>query len=157
MGLEADAIGATIVTLLMVSAAPKKLGLVSASQCEYQFGRFHHPGFCKPDASFTRAGRLPKGGAAKTRTKHVPDLVVEVISPNDLAEEVFVKVRKYLESRVSLVWIISPASRAVQVYRADGTGAFLTADAILEAGELLPDFRCTVAQLFEQADLYVQP
>ena len=51
----------------------------------------------------------------------VPDLAVEVVSPNDRQYDVDHKVAEYLEVGVKLVWVINPDTRVVVIYRADGT------------------------------------
>lgn len=78
----------------------------------------------------------------------VPDLVAEVISPNDLAEEVDEKRDEWLAAGVRLVWIVSPATRTVRVHRADGGYAFLRNADALTAPDILPGFSCPVADLF---------
>ena len=49
----------------------------------------------KPDVSFVRADRLTGINSAIGWLRVVPDLVVEVISPNDLAEEVEEKIEMF--------------------------------------------------------------
>lgn len=77
-----------------------------------------------------------------------PDLVAEVVSPNDLSEEVDEKRDEWLAAGVRLVWIVSPARRTVRVHRADGGYDFLRAADTLTAPDVLPGFACPVADLF---------
>lgn len=80
-----------------------------------------------------------------------PDLAVEVLSPNDLGEEVEQKVLEYLRSGLRLVWVISPATRTARVVRADGTTAWLREDGELDGEKVVPGFRCRLADLFPTA------
>jgi Uma2 family endonuclease len=59
---------------------------------------------------------LPNGWA-----KIPPDLVVEVVSPNDTAYELEDKLADYQKVGVPLIWVINPNSRTVRVHRSDGS------------------------------------
>ena len=92
---------------------------------------------------------MPKGGPVRGHCRVVPELVIEVISPNDLATEVRCKVRDFLNAGIPLVWVVCPDSRDVAIYRADGTGALRKEGETLEGEDVLPGFSCPVAALFE--------
>jgi Uma2 family endonuclease len=77
-----------------------------------------------------------------------PDLVAEVVSPNDLIYEVAARVAEYLGAGVRLVWVVNPADRTVQVHRQGGTGTILREADELAGEEVLPGFRCQVGELF---------
>src|SRR6185437_9233543 len=100
-----------------------------------------------PDVSFTRWVRLPEGQVEEGHGRVAPDLVVEVISPNDLAVEARAKVRDFLNAGVPLIWVANPETRDVVVYRSDKTAAILQGGDVLDGGDVLPGFRCTVADL----------
>ncbi len=78
----------------------------------------------------------------------VPDIVAEVISPHDGANDVEEKLKDWLAAGVKLVWIISIPTRTVRCHRADGSIQYLHETDTLTAGELLPGFECPVADLF---------
>jgi Uma2 family endonuclease len=50
-----------------------------------------------------------------------PDLAVEVVSPNDSADELEEKLDEYQKVAVPHVWVVNLKSRTVMVYRADGS------------------------------------
>ena len=102
----------------------------------------------RADVSFIRFGRLPKEQPPEGHIRLAPDLVVEVVSPNDLAYDVDSKVEDYLQAGVRLVWVVNPMTRTVRVHRPDGPGAMLRADDELTGGEVLPGFRCLIRELF---------
>jgi len=77
-----------------------------------------------------------------------PDLVVEVISPNDLAYEIDEKVDEYETAGVKLIWVVNPETKAVRVHRADGAVMVLREKDELDGEDILPGFRCPVAELF---------
>ena len=109
----------------------------------------HRPNLIrKPDVSFIARERA---GAELWETRIVtiaPDLAVEVISPNDQAEDLEIKVRDYLEAGVRLVWLVFPIARLGRVHRIDGTIAGLGEDDHLDGEAVLPGFRVRLGDLF---------
>jgi Uma2 family endonuclease len=104
----------------------------------------------KPDVSFVRNGRFPNDRPPRGFARLVPDLAVEVISPNDTYYEVEDKLNDYLLVGVPLIWIVNPDRRTVHVYKPDGTIRRLTAEQDLTGEPLFPDFRVRVADLFPE-------
>ena len=148
MGARTSLVAASIIHLLRQHAHTHGLGLIFATDCGYQIFA-NQPGRVRfPDASFIRRGRLPNDEPPEGHVRTVPDLVVEVVSPNDLAEELEAKVEDYLQAGVSLMWVVYPATRSVLVYRPDGRCTRLTAAQELEGEDVLPGFRCRVEELF---------
>ncbi|MEJ7655190.1 MAG: Uma2 family endonuclease [Chloroflexia bacterium] len=97
-----------------------------------------------PDASFVSRDRIPASGVPVGYWLLAPDLAVEVVSPNDRAEEVHNKVQVYLSSGVRTVWVLWPRSRSVSTHERDGLSRELGADDDLEGGDALPGFRVRV-------------
>jgi Uma2 family endonuclease len=102
----------------------------------------------KPDVSFVRYGRFPGEELPTGYAKLIPDLAAEVISPNDLYEEVDQKIEEYLRAGVRLVWVISPRNHTVRVYRLNGSSHSLRENDELDGEDVLPGFRCRVRDLF---------
>ena len=83
--------------------------------------------------------------------KHIPfgpDLVVEVLSPNDRYGEVEEKVRMWLAAGSQLVWVVDPEARIVVVYRPRAEPVALREDQEVDGGDVIPGFRCRVADFF---------
>ena len=99
-----------------------------------------------------RFGRFPNERVPKGYIRIPPDLAVEVVSPNDLADHMDFKVEEYLEAGVSLVWVISPNAETVTVHRADGSVTKLHNTDELSGETLLSGFRCKVSDLFVVED-----
>ncbi len=148
MGAEADLIALRLGGRIEAFAAAHKLGLVFGAQTGYQC----FPGKPKrvrmPDASFVAKGRLPGDKAPKGYVTLAPDLAVEVLSPGEFAEELWEKLADYKSAAIRLVWVVSPATRLVQVRRADGSMSELDETGTLSGGDVLPGFACPVADLF---------
>ena len=99
-----------------------------------------------PDVAFVRSDRLalvPDRGYARL----APDVVAEIVSPDDRRGEVLAKVGDWLTAGTRLVWVIDPARRAAQAYRDDGDVVMIGGDGALEGGDVLPGFRCLLSSL----------
>ena len=79
-----------------------------------------------------------------------PDLVVEILSPNDRWTEVTQKLREYFAIGVRLVWVVDPQSRSVYAYRTLTDVREFSASDDLLGEDVLPGFSVKVAQLFEE-------
>ena len=107
-----------------------------------------------PDVAFVSRERLPAGGLEPRFLELAPDLAVEVLTPSSRAGEVRTKVADYLRLGVRAVWVVYPTRRIVRIHSRAGrrTSAVLLAeDDMLDGGEVVPGFRCRIAELF--ADL----
>jgi Uma2 family endonuclease len=77
-----------------------------------------------------------------------PDLVVEIMSPNDRWQEVRQKIAEYFSIGVRWVWIVEPENRAVLVFRSSSDFQQLGAEEILVGEGMLEGFTLPVASLF---------
>jgi Uma2 family endonuclease len=107
----------------------------------------------RPDVAFVSVERWPLGREIPESGDWdvVPDLAVEVISPNDLFQAVIAKMREYFEVGVRQAWIILPSEKQVYVYTSPTDVRILSSSDELEGGSLLPGFRLSVATLFKTA------
>jgi len=99
-----------------------------------------------PDVALISRERLPD---PQTRGFPAlgPDLVVEVLSPEDRPGETLAKVGEWLEGGARLVWVIDPERRVARVYRQDGTETHVADSAMLEGEDVLPGFSCTLTSI----------
>ena len=99
-----------------------------------------------PDVAFIGRERLPD---PQTRGFPAlgPDLVVEVLSPDNRPGETLAKVGDWLEGGVRLVWVIDPERRVARVYRQDGTETHLAENGILEGEDVLAGFSCSLTSI----------
>jgi Uma2 family endonuclease len=77
-----------------------------------------------------------------------PDLVVEVVSPNDTASEIQRKVDEWLQAGSRLVWVLYPTTRSAMTYQPGGAARLLHADDTLTGEPVLPGFGCRLGDLF---------
>lgn len=77
-----------------------------------------------------------------------PRLAVEVLSPDDRARYVTRKINDYLANGVDLVWLVDPEERSVTSYRRDRGPLEIKEMGEICEEDLLPGFRCRVAEFF---------
>jgi Uma2 family endonuclease len=149
MGLKSDAIAAVILYFLAHFVRTNQLGQVNGAQGSYQIFPDDPKKVRIPDVSFTRRERIPAGGLGEGHGHVVPDLIVEVTSPNDSVKKLDRKIKDFLNVGVSLLWIVYTESQTILVLRPDGTTRRLQVGDFLEGEDVLPGFRLQVAALFE--------
>jgi Uma2 family endonuclease len=99
-----------------------------------------------PDFAFVRrerASRIPRRGYAAL----APDLVAEILSPEDGPGEYLAKVAQWLEAGTVLVWVIDPQRAEAHVHRSDGSLTIIGADGELAGEGVLPGFSCPLAEI----------
>jgi Uma2 family endonuclease len=139
-----------IQTLLQSFCQAHQPGWVFPEGTSYQCFPRHPEKVRKADVSFFRLSRLtPQQAMTEGHLTLAPDLVVEVLSPSDLAYDVDEKVEEWLHGGVPLIWVVNPLTRTVRVYRADGSGTFLREQEEITGEAILPGFRCLIQRFFQ--------
>lgn len=69
-----------------------------------------------PNVSFVSNDNVPLNFNIEKPHLGVPDLAVEIISPNDNAEIVKTKVKTYLEKGTQEVWLVYPKTKEIEQY-----------------------------------------
>ncbi len=82
----------------------------------------------------------------------IPDLAIEVVSPSNSAEEVVGKIDEYFRAGVRGVWVIYPITRQIYVHESPSMVRVLKITDELDGSELLPGFRLSLAELFEDGE-----
>jgi Uma2 family endonuclease len=101
-----------------------------------------------PDVAFVAAERIPEEGEPDRYWPFAPDVAIEVVSPSDDYEALMTKIIDYLRAGVRQVWLVSPTAQTVTIHRSlTEVKVFGMGDEI-DGGEVLPGFRCPVAELF---------
>jgi Uma2 family endonuclease len=147
MGVESAYVGGELHRRLSNHCVTDNLGWVLPSDAGYRCFP-HRPRLLrKPDVSFVRAGRFPGDRPPRGDSRLAPDLVVEVVSPNDLAEDVQEKVADYLSAAVHLIWVVYPSSRMAIEYRPGGAAGWVTEQGELDGRDVVPGFRCRLSDV----------
>ena len=148
MGAQSGRVVQIVNRHIDVYAETHQLGLVFPPDTGYRIFANKPKRVRKPDGSFIRRGRLPDDKPPRGYILIPPDLVIEGISPNDLAEDIDERVTDFLSAGTKLMWVFYPSTRTVYVLR-QGTGmSCLTAADELSGEDVLPGFACRVEELF---------
>ena len=76
-----------------------------------------------PDVSFVPWERFPERRVPMEHiSRHVPALVVEILSPSNTRKEMQIKLKEYFLGGVKLVWMIYPEKRTAEAYTAPRQG-----------------------------------
>ena len=151
VSIESSRIGIRVGMLLGNEADASGDAEVYDSSLGYKVFPDDPQNFRKPDLSIVRADRLAGLDLSDGFMRVPADLVVEVLSPGDLAYDVAAKVDEYLRYGFRTVWIVQPNTRSVNVYRSDGTNALLRGDDVITCENALPGFRCRVSEFFKRS------
>ncbi len=100
-----------------------------------------------PDFAFVMRERMP-AEVPPTFLAVVPDLVLEVRSPGDLASEVADKIGRWLAAGTQIVWELNPRTKKLTVFRPNVAALELGEEATLDAEPLLPGWTLALNTIF---------
>ena len=103
----------------------------------------------RPDVSFVSTARLPATLPERGYGDIIPDLAVEVRSPNDRTRYLAKKVEMYLQNGVRMVWLVEPKKRTVTVHEVGKDPIQLGEHDVLDGGDVVPGYRYEIAKLFK--------
>jgi Uma2 family endonuclease len=144
-GYRHGAVASEIARLIANHAHDHGLGIVVAAKTGFKL--FANPDTVRAaDAAFLSYDRAPAPPPVGYPSL-APDLVVEVLSPNDRAGEVQSKVSDWLNAGSRVVWVLDPGRRRGIIYRADGSVDLLEEPDALSGEDVLPGFSCPLADV----------
>lgn len=141
---EHGLIAANIVTEIKIYLKQHPIGRVAVEARHQVPGDDHNSRL--PDVSFTsneRALPVVKKGAVP----QMPDLAVEIKSPDQSFKDMREKADYYLANGSRMVWVIYPEKHLVEVHQADDF-EILTEKDVINGGEVLPGFTLAVREIF---------
>ena len=141
-------VGANICYLLGTFVRPKRLGHLVAARTGVQL-EWNPDTVREVDCAYISYDKWPRGKRNPGYIQVPPDIVVEVVSSTDYPPSVNDKVRMWLNYGVSLVWVVNPGRRAVEVHRFGAQVVILGEDDTLDGGAVLPGFACSVRNIFD--------
>ncbi len=146
-GHEHGSIAMTFGAFLMTYVRTKELGRVYAAETGFIIAT-EPDTVLAPDVAFVSTQRLQLISRREGYFPSVPDLAVEVVSPNDRYSEVEEKVRLWLQYGTRMVIIVDPRTETLKVYRSPSDVQILTREDTLEGGDIVPGWTLSLAELF---------
>lgn len=111
------------------------LGELYAAETGFILAR--HPATLRaPDVAYIQADRVPEDDPGFATI--APDLLAEVLSPDDRRAMVEAKVRHWLDAGTRLVWVIDPRKKRATVHCANRASSTLTLDDALDGEDVIP-------------------
>jgi len=101
------------------------------------------------DVAFISNKRLSQA-KSKSFLDVAPELIVEVLSPDDRWVNVTTKLAEYFAIGAQVVWVADPKSRQIHVYRSLTDIAIFSDNDALTAEDILPGFSAPVSDFFEE-------
>jgi Uma2 family endonuclease len=129
----------------------RKLGGVT-SETDVQLA---HDVVRRPDVAFISAGRLHGINLHKVPLPLSPDLVIEIVSENDRADDLILKVRQYLTAGTNAVWLFYPSARLAYRYvpgKLEPEVRSTDAAHTFEEPQMLPGLSIPLAEIFTPAE-----
>lgn len=146
-GNEHGRIAAELCSLVSAFVRKHRLGAYFAAETGFLIQR--NPDTVRaPDFAFITQQRMDEVGAVKGYWPGAPDLLAEVVSPNDSFSDVEQKALGWLRAGSTAVWVIDPGQRHVTVYCSASNIAVIEPDGVLDCPELLPGWSVLVSDLF---------
>jgi Uma2 family endonuclease len=147
-GFQHGVIGLTIGTLLRIFVSQHKLGRVCAAETGF-YTRGNKKTVRAADVAFISYIKLTADSSPTGYLSIAPELVVEVVSPNDKASEIEQKTKEWLDFGVDLVWVVYPESERVHVHSKSRTFHVLEGNETLDGGDVLPGFETPISTFFQ--------
>ncbi len=101
-----------------------------------------------PDISVTKKGRRPPPAEEEGPVETMPDLAIEVLSPDDQPGRITRRVSYYTRAGVTLLWIIDPVDESVTIFERGAPPRVARAPETLSAEPVLAGFTLDLAALF---------
>jgi Uma2 family endonuclease len=142
-------LGLRIGSRLLMHVESHQAGLVYGSDLGFRCFD-DEPGTVRfPDVSFISANRESMTEFEDEGYSSIaPDLVVEVVSLNDIAYDVEQKIEQWLDTGVKVVLKLVPPTQTIQVYRPDDSVEQFSIQHMLILPDVLPGFTVPLADIF---------
>lgn len=105
-----------------------------------------------PDLTYISYERLPARWMRNEACPAIPELVIEIISPDQSMKEFEDKAKDYFAAGLPRVWVVDPEGISIRVFLSDGSSQVYT-DTTPIVDTLLPGLKLTTRQVFEEAGL----
>ncbi len=144
---EHGMLAGNIVRLLGNHVIPNNLGKVGVEIRHHKSSDKYNVRM--PDVSFRRGSEPPM---TKGAVQQMPDLAVEIQSPDDKLRDMREKAHYYLQNGAQLVWLVYPRNRIIEVCTLNTAGEIevesVGAEGKVHGGSVLPGFELSLQEIF---------
>jgi len=105
-----------------------------------------------PDAAFVSHEKLSASPPSSSYLHVAPDLVVEVVSPNDTSTDVEAKAEQWLEAGSRIILVADPGNRTLRVYKSKAQIEVLRSGEEFSSGDVCGDWKISVNEIFDIQD-----
>ncbi len=148
VGSEHGKIAARIAARLVVHVEQHELGETYAAETGFRIAT--SPDTVRaPDAAFVSHDRLASVEPTRGYLPLAPDLLVEVVSPNDRFSDVEAKATDWLHAGTEIVLVADPANLILKVYTKDSDIRTLQQGETFFAGEVCGNWQLAVNDAFQ--------
>jgi Uma2 family endonuclease len=149
MSAQSSGLGAVVSLLVGLHVRTNRVGRMVGSDASFRCFPDDADKVRRPDVAYLSHARLSlEQYRAPGHLAVCPELVIEVISPNDLADDVDRKIQDWLAAGATAVWSVHPAVQQVFIHRADGSVDVVGPGGVVTAEDILPGFRMSVDDVF---------
>jgi Uma2 family endonuclease len=106
----------------------------------------------RPDVAFIQKGHLEGIDLNRVPLPIAPDIAIEIVSRNDRADDLNLKVSQYLQAGVQAVWLFYPGTQLAYRYVAgklDPEVRSVETSGRFEEPEMLPGFSLLLSEIFK--------
>jgi Uma2 family endonuclease len=104
-----------------------------------------------PDVVYVSFERMPPGDTRVNRyVRTAPDLIVEVLSPDQPVARFTAKIQFYLRHGVRMVWVVNPQDETIMMFQPGEDDVTLRVGDTLDGGDVLPGFTAGVDDIMAQ-------
>ena len=140
-------IAATLLCLIDPHIRENHLGAVYAAETGFLIQQ--DPDTVRaPDVAFIAQARIDEVGPVEGYWPGAPDIVAEVVSPNDRFTDIEQKALHWLKAGSKVVWVVDPLQTHVTEYRGVSDIRVLGSDEMLSAPQIIPGWEVKIAELF---------
>lgn len=100
-----------------------------------------------PDIAFLTTDHLSKFEGLDGWWETVPDLVIEVMSPNDTASRVEAKAKDWVSFGCPIAVVVNDRKKAVTVHRPGQPPRTLSGDDVFDGDDVVPGFRLPLSEI----------
>jgi Uma2 family endonuclease len=151
VGVQHSDIAGNTYDILKPFARANKLGEVRMDSLIFVLHTDPEAGIRKtriPDVSFVRRGRLSKDFDRSRPFPSAPDLAIEVVSPDEGADELLAKIRDYFAYGTDEAWVLYSEQQELHQYIRGEKGSHIFAAEDHFTSALFPNLDIKIADLF---------